>query len=376
MALHDIPVRLAVVQMGMVCSLGADLETSCASARADLSRASEIPYKVVGPDGVWSDVTGHQAEYLTRGFRHDARLTRLLTAALEDLSAGVPRDVWPPAIDVYLAIPATFRDDRRQEIDRLSSPWESSELQPLDYARGQRIAEKAMAAARIPSRIGRLGVITQGQASAGVAIEAAALSFHKGNRTLALILAVDAPVDLDRVASIDARGRLKGPNVPAGAAPGEVGAGMLVASPEFVSSRELSTVGEILQPQSLESIPSFNTDAPPDGLALARLTAAVLRRLPFEQDTWCIVDMNGEVYRAREWGTAVIRIHESFPWLDTTNVWIPAMHFGDCGAATGLAATALAVRGFARRYAPAKSALVLSAADGPMRAAFAVVEQR
>jgi len=296
-----------------------------------------------------------------------------LTAALEDLSAGVPRDVWSPTIDVYIALPATFRDDPRQKIDRLSSPWESVDVRPTDHARGQRIAQKALAAARIPSQIGRLDVITHGQASAGLAIEAAALSFQMNNRTLALILGVDAPVDLDRIASADARGRLKGPNVPTGAAPGEVGACMLVASPELVASRQLSTIGAILQPQSLDSIPSFNTDAPPDGQAWARLAAAVIHQLPFEQDVWCIVDMNGEVYRAREWGTAVVHIHESFPWLDTTNVWIPAMHFGDCGTATGLAAAALAVRGFARRYAPAKSALVLGAADGPMRAAFAVV---
>lgn len=374
MPLHDAPLRLAIVQMGMVSSIGTDLITSCASARADISRASAIPFGVVGPDGDRQRATGHQAEYLTRGFRGDARLIRLLAGALDDLAAGVSAHVWPPAIDVYLAMPASFRDDPGQEIARLSAPWESPQVQPHDQVRGRTIAEKAMAAARIPSKIGRLAVITQGQPSVGVALEAAALNFCRGNGSVALIASVDAPVDLDRVASLHARGRLKGPSVPAGAAPGELGACLLAVSVEQAESQQLPTIGEILQPQSLDSGPSFDSDAPPDGRTLASLVDAVIRWLPFEQSAWCITDMNGEPYRARDWGTAIVHLNQSFPWLDTTNVWLPAMHFGESGAASGLAATALAVRSFARRYAPATSALVVSAADGPKRAAFAVVE--
>jgi 3-oxoacyl-[acyl-carrier-protein] synthase I len=377
MPLHDFPLSLEIVQIGMVSSIGADVNTSCASARAGLTRPSELSYIVVGPDGDSTQATGHQADYITRGFRGDGRLIRLLAGALHDLSANVVKEVWPPAIDVYVAMPASFRDDPGVEIVRSSSPWESAQTKPTDLIRGRSIAAKAMAAAGIPSRIGGVIVITQGQASVGVALEAVALNFHSGHGRLALILAVDAPVDLDRVASLDARGRLKGPSVPAGAGPGEVGACMLVASNDLASSKRLPTVAQILQPQSLDAIPAFNADAAPDGRALSTLSSAVVERLPafgFEPDAWCIVDMNGETYRAREWGTALVHLSASLPSVDTQDVWLPARHFGESGAAAGLAATALAVRGFARRYAPATSALILSAADGTKRAAFAVVE--
>src|SRR5262245_7486232 len=122
MPLHDSPLRLAIVQIGMVSSIGADLKTSCASARADLSRRSELAYLVVGPDGTPLKATGHQAEYLTKGFRGDARLIRLLTGALDDLVGQMAKDLWPVAIDVFIAMPASFRDDPNQKVDRLSSP--------------------------------------------------------------------------------------------------------------------------------------------------------------------------------------------------------------------------------------------------------------
>jgi len=374
MPLYDFPLRLAIVQMGMVSPIGVDLDTSCASARADLSRPSDLAYSVVGPDGDRSPATGHQADYLTKGFRGDGRLIRLLTGALEDLSAKVAKDIWPTTIDVSLALPASFRDVPGAPIDPSSSPWESAPTTSDDFARGRSIARRAMAAAGVPSEIAGLAVITQGPASVGVALEAAALRLCNGRRSLALVLAVDALVDLDRLASIDARGRLKGPSVPAGTGPGEVGASLLVASPELMTALDQPPLGQIIQPQSLEAAPTFSAAEPPDGRTLARLASAVLSQLPPGEDVWSIADLNGEAYRAREWGTAVVHMSQLLPSLDTANVWLPAMHFGDSGAAMGLAATALAVRSFARRYAPAKTALVLSAADGSQRAAFAVVE--
>jgi hypothetical protein len=375
MPLHDVPVRLAIAQMGMVSPIGAELATSCASARANLSRRSELSYRVVGPDGDPLKATGHQAEYLTKGFRGDARLVRLLAGALDDLVANMARDAWASTIDVFLAIPASFRDDPDQKVDLFSSPWESTQTAPADVVRGRSIVEKALAAARVPSKVGALSVITQGQASVGVALEAVAVGFGKGDQRPALILAVDAPVDPERVAGLDKRGRLAGPNVPAGAAPGELGAAMLVTNYDAAISQRLPAIGQILQPQSLESQPNFSADAPPDGRALASLAASVIQSMPafgLPSDVWWILDMNGETYRAREWGTAMVHLKHGLPSIDTQNVWLPAANFGDCGAATGLAATALAVRGFARRYAPATGALVLCAADGARRTAFAV----
>jgi 3-oxoacyl-[acyl-carrier-protein] synthase-1 len=166
--------------------------------------------------------------------------------------------------------------------------------------------------------------------------------------------------------------------VPTGAPPGEIGACILVANHDLTRQQQLSTIGQILQPQSLHSQPTFNADAPPDGRSMARLASAVIQSLPAfgqREDVWWISDMNGETYRAQEWGTALVHIRDAHPTVDTHNVWLPAMSFGDCGAAMGLAGTALALRGFARRYAPAPSALILTAADGATRAAFAVVER-
>jgi 3-oxoacyl-[acyl-carrier-protein] synthase-1 len=204
MPLHDIPACLAVVHMGMVSPLGSNVATSCASARAGLSRRSELAFNVVGPDKDPVKATGHQADFLTRGFRGDARLTRLLAGALDDLVANLGKDALPPGVDLFLAMPASYRDDPNQKIDPLSSPWESARTSEADALRGRSIVEKALTLAGVRSKISGLTVITQGQASVGVALEAVAAGFHNGNQRPALILAVDSPVDPGRIAGFDA----------------------------------------------------------------------------------------------------------------------------------------------------------------------------
>jgi 3-oxoacyl-[acyl-carrier-protein] synthase-1 len=375
MPLHDVPLGLAIVRLGLVSSLGGDLSTSCASARAGLSRASELPYTVVAPDGDSRPATGHQASFLTRGFRGDARLVRLLAAALGDLIRGVPQDIWSLGIDAYVALPATFRDDSNQEIDRTTSPWETSPTTAADMVRGRVMVDKACGAAGLSAPFASLTVITGGSPSGAIAFEAAALGIQVGRHPLALVMAADAPVDLDRLASLHARGRLKGPSVPAGVFPGEMGACALVASHGFAATLGRPGVGQIIQPGSLDAPYSFGAGTPPDAVAWATVAGSAAGALPavgLGHGAWYIVDLNGEPYRSREWGSLVARMRQSFPAVDTDRPWIPALSFGDVGAATALAATAQALQAIARRYAPAQAAIVVNAADGSLRTAFAV----
>jgi 3-oxoacyl-[acyl-carrier-protein] synthase-1 len=84
---------------------------------------------------------------------------------------------------------------------------------------------------------------------------------------------------------------------------------------------------------------------------------------------WVISDLNGEPYRAIDWGNALVRRIRA---LAEPVLWCPALWFGDTGAASGAVALCLAARAFERSYAPAPWSLVLSSADGPDRAAVIV----
>jgi 3-oxoacyl-[acyl-carrier-protein] synthase-1 len=85
--------------------------------------------------------------------------------------------------------------------------------------------------------------------------------------------------------------------------------------------------------------------------------------------TWPIVDQNGEVFRASDWGCSLVRLRAADGLAEEgVNAWYPAASFGDVGAASGAVATCIAVEAHTRRYAPLPHALILTSSDGPSRA--------
>ena len=85
---------------------------------------------------------------------------------------------------------------------------------------------------------------------------------------------------------------------------------------------------------------------------------------------WIIADQNGEVYRANEWGHALVHLIQAFPTTQNVRMWLPAIGFGDTGAASGGVAACQALRAFARNYHVENDAIVLSSSPWGERAAF------
>jgi 3-oxoacyl-[acyl-carrier-protein] synthase-1 len=346
---------LDILELGLVSPVGRDLVTSCAAARAGIQRVFETPVRVVGVDNRDMLALGQRLACLTTGFRHDARLLRLLVAALSDLKARLGPRLSPARVAVHIAIPAAFHDALDVVIDPDSTPWEHAPTRPEDAERGAWLVHEALRSAELPWSPSQVTTVTAGQASVGMALHRAAASATR-EHDLTLVLAADAPVDLHRVEALASRGRLKTPQTPTGMFPGEVGAAMLVAGPAL--SRRHSEGerprGRVIEPCSNHGdIPSIELCAK----VLNAASAGAQRR------TWCIVDLNGEEARALRWGMLCARLQELEP-VELADLWVPALCFGDAGAATGLAAIAMAVRGFERGYAPGDMALVICGSDG------------
>jgi 3-oxoacyl-[acyl-carrier-protein] synthase I len=79
-----------------------------------------------------------------------------------------------------------------------------------------------------------------------------------------------------------------------------------------------------------------------------------------------LCDLNGESYRAFEWGVVAARLGDRGALERLVH---PAVCLGDIGAATfGVLTTAVAAA-FRRGYAAADEAIIWTSSDGPARAA-------
>jgi len=80
-----------------------------------------------------------------------------------------------------------------------------------------------------------------------------------------------------------------------------------------------------------------------------------------------VTDLNGEVYRAKEFGTTAARVLTAIPgkWA----VWHPADCIGDTGAASFAVSSCLSVRALAQGYAKCNRALVIGSSDDGLRGA-------
>ena len=83
-----------------------------------------------------------------------------------------------------------------------------------------------------------------------------------------------------------------------------------------------------------------------------------------------VADLNGTNPRANDWGNALVRAGP--PFNAPADLWIPALSFGEVGAATGPYALCLVARAFARGYAPSGEAVVWLWGDGGGRGAFSL----
>jgi 3-oxoacyl-[acyl-carrier-protein] synthase-1 len=73
-----------------------------------------------------------------------------------------------------------------------------------------------------------------------------------------------------------------------------------------------------------------------------------------------------------DWGHALVRLRKDLPAFQDVRAVYSAASFGDTGVASGALGVCMAARAFARRYAPAARALVLSSSDEGARAALSV----
>ncbi len=199
--------------------------------------------------------------------------------------------------------------------------------------------------------LSRVEVIATGHAAGWHALWQAAQRLQTRGTEACLIGGIDSYLDVDTLEWLDANEQLKSTTHRWGFIPGEAAGFCLLAS-NFLASRyrmtsllELHSVGVALEKNRIK------TDTVCTGEGLTHALREVLRHLPEDERVDEVIgDLNGERYRADEYGFSLTRVGHRFAQAFRSHT--PADCWGDVGAASGplfwILAAASGLRGYAR----------------------------
>jgi 3-oxoacyl-[acyl-carrier-protein] synthase I len=198
-----------------------------------------------------------------------------------------------------------------------------------------------------------------------VALHLAAQALQAPQWSRIVVLAADSLLSEENVHWLQSSSRLKSAAVPAGLEPGEACVALLLERPQDppLGLALLSRTGFAVEPQAMAA----GVSSTGQGLALAIHQA--LEGHEVGTPGWIVSDHNGEAYRANDLSLALVRCAPQRPGLAQAELSYPAIQFGDTGAARPLVNVCVALAAFARRYAPARQALVVASSDSRRRAA-------
>ena len=308
-------------------SVGIDVRSSCAAIRAGIAAPSVLrDIQTLDPeDQTPIPLVAHPVKGYTDGFHGLGRWIRLARGAAANLmrSSGIasPPDpqFWSRAAILAVTRPLDdelFRTEPGQAAERVRREY----LETLRVALGLRTEVV-------------FELVSQGHAGTAMALQRAADLVASGMERV-LILAVDSwlhPLLLERLEEAD---RLKLDERPSGLMPGEAGASLLVETERAARERGGLPLAVLCAAAVAREPNPIGSGRQITGRGLAKAISEALdadesnRR--FEGD--CIVDLNGETWRAVQWGTAQVHLAGR---LASARSHFPASSVGDTGAASG-----------------------------------------
>ncbi|MCY1046163.1 hypothetical protein OV208_32935 [Corallococcus sp. bb12-1] len=324
--------------------------SACAALRAGITRPAPLDFQVASRDDLAVEaVMGHPLTGVSDGFSGLGLHVHLASLALRDLlhygkldatDTGFWRDT---ALWVCTSLPRIEEEADGEALQRL---LESRLCSALVHRVGLAIPPDQQ---RFMPR-GHTSVL------GGVAEAFEALSHGRVRR--ALVVGVDSLVGEEELQWFAFHRRLKTPEQAVGLMPGEASAALLLESEGEARRRQAVSSGLVSAVEVLE--PSLDSQDVPPGLSLARVIEATMAQASRIHTVYG--DLNGEEWKARQWGSALVRLSSRPPFQAMRQSW-PAISLGDTGAASGAIQLALACRTFLRNPSSGDTALVWSQSD-------------
>ena len=199
-------------------------------------------------------------------------------------------------------------------------------------------------------RVGEVMAFPCGHASALLGLATAREKVERGEWELCLVGGVDSYLSPATLAWLEAEDQLHGAgreNNAWGFVPGEAAGFFLVGSQRAAKRAGLIPLGTVAGTGMAHEKNLIKTDSVCLGEGLGRALRGALKGLPegFKLAR-PLCDLNGESYRAEEYGFAFGRLTASF--VDVTDFIAPAKSWGDVGAASGALFVGLVISAFAR----------------------------
>jgi 3-oxoacyl-[acyl-carrier-protein] synthase-1 len=217
-------------------------------------------------------------------------------------------------------------------------------------------------------------VVAHGRAAGLAALSRAASAITDGKIAGAIVGGVDSLVRPAVYGNLESAGILKGPANEYGVFPGEAAA-FCILEKQPVRGKAMAS----LTATATGEEPTAGTEKPNQAQALTAVLRAMRTSAAFSDLPLFICDLNGDRYRALEWGLAYSRVfgglHEKPNVPTSGDFWHPADCIGDCGAASGLVDLVWAVEALRKKYAIVNQVLVWGASDSALRAAVLLASQ-
>lgn len=339
--------RVVIVALGACTPVGRDAWSSAAAVRAGISGFMQHPYMI---DTAGEPMRAAIAPWIDIGLSGADRLEALLFPAIDQaldplvLRQGAPLNM-AIALGLPSARPGLPEDIQRQMIARIN----------------QRYARHFSSAASFAA----------GHAAGLIAAQAATTKLAQGALDACVVAGVDSYIEPLTLEWLEANDQLHsaGPlNNAWGFIPGEAGAALLLMRESVAKTAGLDALAVVLGTGTAMESKRIKTETVCIGEGLTQAFRAALAALPAGvkvSDIYC--DMNGEPYRADEFGFTALRTKESFE--SASDFIAPADCWGDVAAAGApLHLVLAAVAGF-KGYGKGPFAFAWASAEQGERAA-------
>jgi 3-oxoacyl-[acyl-carrier-protein] synthase I len=327
---------LAVLNAGLVSSVGLSAPASCAAIRAGLTNPS--PTRFFDVEG--QPVMAHQVQ-LDQPWRGRTKLVKMAAMAIAECLAPVVREDWSK-IPLMLCVAERDRPGRLDGLDELL-------FAEIQRALGVEFAEQSL-------------IIPHGRVSVGTAL-LQARQLVSDAVPLVLVAAVDSFVTAAAIDHFAKQQRLLSETNSNGFMPGEAACALLVGRAGPGQHLLCTGLGFATEPATIDSGEPLRAE----GLAAAIRTALNEAGVELHALDFRITDISGEQYYFKEAALALLRTLRGRK--EEFDIWHPAECIGEVGAAAGLSMLAVAVAACRKGYARGPGILFHAANDAGQRMA-------
>ena len=244
----------------------------------------------------------------------------------------------------------------------------------LDEEAGMRLARDIIDGLPIPVEKRSCAAVLEGHGGGVKLLVAAEQLLTAGRAPAVLVGGVESYRDVDTLRFIERTGRLRTEDDALGWIPGEGACFLLLTTIEGAERLGVSPVVSVDAAATSEEPAPWYSGKPTIGTGLTRALRDVFETEDGERaEVYC--DLNGEPWRADEWGYAYLRT--SAQYTEPLAINHPADCWGDLGAASGPMLISFAVQQMMRQRSASSRAVIWTASDTlALRSACVLTENR